>query len=51
MTNFTKTRIALIISITFLACKENEMQDTEKSKVALKFLSNQKINLKNLNLI
>lgn len=45
MKNFTKILIGLFISITFLACNENEIQNTENSKVTLKFLDNQKINL------
>jgi hypothetical protein len=43
MKNFTKILFALIISITFFACNENEIQDNEKSKVTLKFLDNEKI--------
>lgn len=43
MKNFTKIFYALIISLTFLACNENEIQDAEKTKLTLKFLDNQKI--------
>ena len=42
MKYLSKIAFAIILSLTFFACSENEIQNAEKSEVTLKFLDNQK---------